>query len=221
MLFPIVSNIFKNILSFGNNTMSLSNIIMDLIFDYVLPFWGGKDKSGTYLQWIDDIIDECESEIGYEYDSDITLGQEYFPYDHIKFPVETAFRRRGDCEDQAIFTSAFLETCGQETAIILIHDPDYNDGFYHAALILHITDIFWFNFWYPLADLYSLGGIDPYSGYSWCFIDPTWDINFGSTPSWVSHYKSVGFSWDTSTIVICDIDGAIGENSGLTCVMPT
>jgi len=211
--FGDVSDAFSDALKFGDDTMYLANYIMYLTFYPWLPNWGGFALTGNELTDIDIIIDWCIDEIEYEYDSDITYGHEYFDWDYIKFPVETAFRTMGDCEDQAILCSAYLESCGFETAIAISHDPDHPTlgAFYHGHLLVHIEDTSTFNSLYPSTNLWSIGGIDPYEGFTWCWLDTTWDVPFGSTPTWLSDYGgSVG--WDILTIALCDIDGTIGDN---------
>lgn len=192
-----------------------------------VPTWGGYGMTGDEFYDIDRIVDACVYYIVYEYDSHITHGQEYFDWDYIKFPIETAFRLMGDCEDQAIFTATYLESCGFETAIAISHDPDHPTigEFYHGHLLVHIEDTSAFWALYPSTYLWSLP-YDPYEGYTWAWIDTTWDVPFGSTPSWLQDYIDLGIiTMDIITIAYCDIGGAIGtnigENTGLTCVMPT
>ena len=219
--FTTVSDAFSDALKYGSDTMNLADYIMYNTYYPWLPNWDGWFLSGNDLTDIDTIIDWCISEINYEYDSDITSGQYYFNWDYIKFPVETAFRTMGDCEDQAILVSAYLESCGFETAIAISHDPAHPTigEFYHGHLLVHIEDTIGFNALYPSTNLWTLGGIDPYAGYTWCWLDTTWDIPFGSTPSWLQDYGgSIG--WDIMTIALCDIDGDIGTNIGMTRAIP-
>lgn len=216
-----VSNAFSDALRF-KNTMYLVHWIMYYTFYDWLPYWE-INLTGWGLIGIDTIVDWCIDEIDYEYDSDITIGQEDFDWDYIKFPVETAFRTKGDCEDQAILCAAYLESCGFETAIAIFHDPTHPTlgEFYHGVPLVHIedTDSFWDD--YPSCGLWHLGGIDPYEEFTWCWLDTTWDVPFGSEPLWIQDYKTEGMSWDIVSIALCDIGGSIGQNIGLTCVMPT
>ena len=219
-----VSNAFSDALIFGNDTMKLADYIMYWTFYPWLPNWYGWDLTGNELTDIDTIVDWCIDEIDYEFDSDIIDGQEYFDWDYIKFPVETAFRTFGDCEDQAILTAAYLESCGFETIIVISHDPSHPTygAFYHGSLLVHIEDTSAFWVLYPDAYLWNFGGVDPYSEYTWCWLDTTWDVPFGSTPLWLQDYIDFGMiTTDIVTLAFCDIDGFIGENLGLTCVMPT
>ena len=119
----------------------------------------------------------------------------------------------GDCEDQAILEAAYLESCGFETAIALIHDPAHPTygSFYHATLLVHINDTDAFYSQYPSGYLWNLGYVDPYEGFTWHWLDPTWDVPFGSTPAWLQGYLDYGgLTFDIMSIAICDIDGTIG-----------
>ena len=208
--FQIVSEAFSGCLNNGSDTMGLAYYIMYCTFWDWLPNWGGWDLSGFELDDIFDVHDWCMDEIEYEYDSDIEYGRQYFDYDYIKFPVETAFRTLGDCEDQAILEATYLESCGYETAVAIFHDPAHPTlgEFYHGTLLVHIEDTDTFEIYYPSCSLWNLGSADPYTGYTWCWLDPTWDVPFGSEPSWLTDYGS-SISWDVCSIAICDIDGSI------------
>ena len=220
--FSTVSNAFSDALRFGNDTMNLAFRVMYEEFWDWLPNWDGWGLTGNELVDIDTIVDWCIDEIDYEYDWIITYNQENQTWDYPKFPVETAFRTMGDCEDQAILTATYLESCGFETAIVVFHDPYHPTlgDFYHCVPLVHIEDTSGF------LDLYGYGNLwrftnDPYyPNYTWSWLDTTWDVPFGSTPSWLDDYGgSISFSY--CSIAFCDIDGTIGENLGLTCVMPT
>lgn len=222
--FVDVSNAFSDALKYGSDTMGLCYQIMYGTFWDWLPNWDGWGLTGNELTDIDTIVDWCINEIDYEYDSDITDGQEYFDGDYIKFPVETAFRTLGDCEDQAILCAAHLESCGFETAISIFHDPSHPTlgEFYHGVPLVHIEDTSAFESNYPSFNLWRLGYGDPYyPDYTWCYLDPTWDVPFGSEPLWLQDYIDIGsISWDIHSTAFCDIDGNIQEDSGLTCVIP-
>ncbi len=211
-LFNEVSNAFSDALKYGNDTRYLAQYIMSQTFYNWLPNWNGVGLTGEELIDIDTIIDWCINEIDYEYDSEITVGQESFDWDYIKFPVETAFRTMGDCEDQAILSAAYLESCGFETAIAVFHDSDHPTlgDFYHGVPIVHIEDTTAYNSMYPSHPLWSFGSIDPYyPDYTWCFLDPTWDIPFGTEPLWLTDYGG-SLSSSFCSIAICDIDGSVG-----------
>lgn len=212
-MFTDVSNAFTDAaLKFGSNTTKLANFVMNESFAKDSPYWGitywgGKNLVGDEITDINNTHSETCDLINYEYDSNITIGQDDPEWDYFKFAVETAFRTLGDCDDQAIFDAVYLESCGFETALAFVHDsnhPTYG-SFYHASLFVHIEDTTEYYSRYSTS-LYSLGGVDPYPGYTWCWLDPTWDIPFGDVIPW-----TVGYSpgWDVLTIAICDIDGAI------------
>ncbi|NPD90441.1 MAG: hypothetical protein HGN29_17140 [Asgard group archaeon] len=207
--FQTVSNAFSDCLKYGSDTMSLADYIMYWTFWDWLPSWG--IDIGYNLGYIPTILQWCIDEIDYEYDTDITDGQDSPSWDYLKFPVETAFRTLGDCDDQAMLASAYLESCGFETAITFIHDPAHPvyGSFYHAALLVHIEDTTEYYSSYS-APLWRLGSVDPYydEGYTWCWLDPTWDIPFGDVVPWVDDYGG-SMSLDIFSIAICDIDGAI------------
>ncbi len=227
--FSEVSNAFSNALIWGNDTMLLADFIMYWTFYPWLPNWDGFALTGNELTDIDTIVDWCIDEIDYEFDSDIIVGQEYFDGDYIKFPVETAFRTLGDCEDQAILTAAYLESCGFETAIGIFHDennPEFSGGFFHGVCFVKIDDTDAFKLMFPNWVLWRFSH-EPVGEYSWCLIDTTWDVSFGSIPPWFDYYwdNPGELTLDTLTRVICDIDGVIeadiGENIDITCVMST
>ncbi len=207
--FGEISNIFSECLKFGNNTMYLAFYIMYCTFWDWLPNWGGWGLSGNELVDINIIHQWCVDVIDYEYDSGITYGQEDISWDYIKFSVETAFRTMGDCDDQAILDATYLESCGFETAIILIRDPDYPGGLYHYGLFVHINDTDAFHAMYS-CPLWDFGDIDPYENFTWCCLDPTWDVPFGGIPGWLQYYAG-GFPTDICSIAICDPDGSVGQ----------
>ena len=231
--FGDVSDAFSDVFE-TTDTMFIANFIMYYMFYgfegmHWLPNWGGKGLLGNdNLTDIDTIVQWCIDEIGYEYDSDIIIGQENPTWDYNKFPVETAFRSRGDCEDQAILTTAYLESCGFETIIVYNHDPDHplfneNGGFYHGSCMVQIINTIDYISQYGSDNLWTIdGGIT-----AWTFIDTTWDIPFGSIPGWLDYYidNPAEFNSDVMSYAFCDIDGEIGSlptgNIGMTCVVPT
>ena len=212
-MFTEVSNTFtEDTLKFGSDTTRLATYIMDKTFDkdsayWGITYWGGKNLVGNEITDIDNIHSEACDLINYEFETNITIGQEDPEWDFFKFAVETAFRTFGDCDDQAIFDATYLESCGFETALAFIHDDNHTTqgSFYHASLFVHIEDT---TDYYNRGgtSLFSLGGIDPYTGYTWCWLDPTWDVPFGDQ---IPYTVGWTFGWDVLTIAICDIDGAI------------
>lgn len=206
--FSEVSNALVDCFKYGSGTPYLALNTFRGVFD--IWHWGENyyipqlDYVPQYVQW-------CIDTIAYEYDSDITSGQDGYEYDYIKFPVETVFRTMGDCEDQAMLCAAYLESCGYETALAIFHDaenPNFEGGFYHGTLLVHIEDTTAYYDTYS-AGLWSLGGYDPYEGYTWCWLDTTWDTSFGTKPGWLQYYSDNGITWDDFTLALCDLDGDI------------
>ncbi len=204
--FPEVSNALTDCLIYGNSTEQLAFNCFYWAFWPWLPNWNGYGLSGNELNDIDTIVDWCINEIDYEYDTDITWGQESYYWDYIKFPVETAFRTMGDCEDQALLCAAYLESCGFETMLAGFHDAEYPGGLYHRVLLVEITDKDAFFWKHPFGILW---GFSFASENWWCFIDTTWDVPFGSRPGWMQHYVNYGFYTEDVTFAVCDIDGVI------------
>jgi len=109
----------------------------------------------------------------------------------------------------------FLSSSGYirfQAALAFFHDPDHRDygDFYHAAVLVHIedTDAFWSS--YSSTSLWRLGTGDPYyPDYTWCFVDPTWYVPFGSTPSYMDAYLDNGLPSSVFTVAFCDYDGTV------------
>ena len=81
---------------------------------------------------------------------------------------------------------------------------------YHGSLLFHIEDTGAFYSAYPSAYLWNFGSNEPYDpDYTWCWLDPTQDVPFGTTPPWLQDYIdfSGSISLDNNTIVICDVNG--------------
>ena len=204
--FPEVSNALADYLICGNQTDFLAwDIFYNIYYDW-LPYWCAT-SSGNALNDIDIVVQWCIDEIDYELDADIDLGQRLSHRDYVRFPIETAFRTMGDCEDQAMLCAAYLESRGYETALGVFHDAENND-FFHVTLLVHIEDTVAYYDSYS-ALLWSFGSYDPYEGYTWCWLDTTWDTPFGTDPSWMQYYLDNGLTFDDVTFAICDLDGAI------------
>jgi len=223
-VFSAVSNAFSDALVYGNDTQLLTYNTMVSVLEICDTINHWDSNYADDLIGIDAVVQDCINHIDYEYDSDITLEREYFDWDYIKFPVETAFRTMGDCEDQAILAAAYLESCGYETAIAIHHDFAHPTlgAFYHGSLLVYIEDTSAFWALYPTTSLWNVPVLEGL----WCWIDTTWDVPFGSTPSWLQDYIDYGgLTTLTVTVGLCDIGGTIGtnigENTGLTYVMPT
>jgi hypothetical protein len=225
--FPDVSNALADCLRYGSQTEYLAyRTFWDVFYPWILN-WGNWMLPPDDLDAIAQVTQWCIDNIDYEYDSTITTIQEPYGWDYIKFPVETAFRTMGDCEDQAMLCAAYLESCGFETAMALFHDDDHPTlgGFYHGVLRVHIEDPIAFTLKYPLCSLWRMAeNIDPYwPDYTWVWVDPTWDVPFGSEPTWLLPYKITGISYTDMTVAICDLNGAVscfGSGTALEAYVP-
>ena len=92
--------------------------------------------------------------IEYQYDSD-TTGEDEYP----RYPIETLYEGRGDCEDTVILMAALLKEMGYEVGIL--HVPG------HVAVALRT------------ADNYSGGAYYEINGHRYLFIESTvsgWNI---------------------------------------------
>ena len=212
IIFPEVSDAFADCLRYGSNTGYLAFQIFYWVFWSWLPNWNGYGLSGNPTTDISTIVQWCCNNIDYEYDSKITTYQLNPLWDYPKFPVETAFRTFGDCEDQAILCAAYLESCGFETMMVTIHDPDWNGG---SGLYHGVPMIWWNNTW----------GSNPQHGFSfwwdgtkyndgwWMFLDTTWDTPFGTDPTWLQWYKDTDimqiFDENKFSSAVCDIGGYV------------
>ena len=182
------------VLEYGNES-SMAEAWYSMYWSFYpwLPYWGLSGYSEAELhQWVIDNID-------YEYDDDINWGIERFG-DYPKFPVETALRTLGDCEDQAILDAALLESCGYETVIGIVHDDNHPTlgEFYHGFLWVKVGDTYdEAREKYPGAVLWLISETG-YDDYVWLLLDPTWDVPCGDTPSWLQDYIDAGFQdWDS------------------------
>lgn len=108
-----------------------------------------SNRSGAFVRELANFVQEV---ITYQYDSD-TTGEEEYP----RYPVETLYERRGDCEDSSILIAALLKEFGYEVgfiylpghlAVALRTTDDYNDGPYlekdgHRYLYIESTYAGW------------------------------------------------------------------------------
>lgn len=211
--FSDISDAFSDCLTYGSNTTFLASQIFSNIFWDWIPNWGGYDLSGNPTTDISTIVQWCCDNIDYEYDSKITEIQ-YSPlWDYPKFPVETAFRTLGDCEDQAILVAAYLESCGFETMMVIIHDSAWDSG---AGLYHGVPMMWWDNTWGPHPqDGFSFtsftGNDTKYDNGWWMFLDTTWNTPFGTDPAWLQWYIDTDpyqvFNFDKFSYAVCDTDG--------------
>lgn len=99
-----------------------------------------------------EVANFVQNVIEYQYDSDST-GEEEYP----RYPIETLFERRGDCEDTSILMAALLRELGYEVgflqipghvAVALRTSDEYSDGMYyeingHRYLYIESTATGW------------------------------------------------------------------------------
>jgi len=218
--FPDVSNALADSLRYGNQTELLAFENFWWVLWPWIPNWAGFNLPVNELNAIAQVVQWCVDEIDYEYDTDITRSQELYSWDYIKFPVETAFRTMGDCEDQAILTAAYLESCGFDTMIVVIHDPEWNygQGLYHG-----VPMIWWNNTWGARPSetwgfYYGYNDPMPYGEGWWMFLDTTWDTPFGTDPAWLQYYKDTDiyrvFNYEVFSYAVCDYNGWVSYASG-------
>jgi hypothetical protein len=210
--FPDVSNALADCLRYGSQTEYLALMNFYWVFYPWLPNWAGWGLSGNPLNDISSVIQWCVDEIDYEYDSDITRLREPYGWDYIKFPVETAFRTMGDCEDQAILAAAYLESCGFETMIVFIHDPEWNNG---TGLYHGVPMIWWDNTWGArppgIWGFHFASDGNKYDDGMWLFLDTTWNTPFGTDPAWLQWYAVTDinrvFNYEVFSYAVCDYNG--------------
>jgi len=215
--FSDVSNALSDVLTpyggDGSDTCVLAaRCLAHLLDDNGLTYFGWDGITGDPLTDIGIIIDQCNTVIDYEYDSTLDIDRIPYSYDYIKFPVETAFRTMGDCEDQAMLAAAYLESCGFDAMMVTIHDPDWNGG---SGLYHGVPMVFWPDAWgtRPAGTWgfsFSGDGIKYNDGW-WMFLDTTWDTPFGTDPAWLQWYVDTDLNivFDSSkfTYAVCDING--------------
>jgi len=216
-LFATVSNAMTDVLQYGSGTENLAWTIMTSVLGYPWSwYWGGLFLTGDQLEDIYRVVSRNMWSIDYEYDSDITRFREPYDWDYIKFPVETAFRTMGDCEDQAILCASHLESCGFETAMLIVHDegnPEFLGGFYHGALFVKLDNMTAYWEKYPNTTVWNMAWWDDTWTEGGILIDTTWNVPFGTEPAWIQYYLDTYSLWSELTpiwtIAFCDIDGFI------------
>lgn len=219
---------YADALRYGTNIEALTDMAMYDMAMYAgssyqdFPYrWGWGFSGGSPDIWGGNAINnDVITNIAYEYDSDITYHQSNPTWDYPKFPVETAFRTMGDCEDQAILLAAYFEASSWvvgatwtrwEAVIAMQHDPAHPTlgAFYHGTMLVHIHDTAAFASSYPSTSLWTIPN-DPYSGYTWHWLDPTWNVPFGGTPSWLQAYITHGgLSTSVVSMAYCEAGGAV------------
>lgn len=217
--FSDVSDFFMPIIDttwWGTSSSELAAKIMWSTFHNWIPHWCGWSTPGDNLTRIASNVQWCVDNIDYEYDSIYERFRMVdYDWDYIKFPVETAFRTKGDCEDQAILCAAYLEACGFETAVLVTHDENNAQygSFYHGALFVKLDNMTAYLERYPGAFVWNMAWWDSSWGQGGVLIDTTWDTPFGTQPAWLQYYLDTYSLWSELTpiwtIAFCDIDGFI------------
>ena len=98
-----------------------------------------------------------------------------------RFPYETLYSRRGDCEDQAILLATLLRVVGYESA--LVRFADERRDFYHVICVVK-TDRR--EAWTPLFRF----GRYASEGYSWKILDPSYNHSYYQLPDWLKRYRN-------------------------------
>lgn len=86
-----------------------------------------KSTSMTKLQRAQFVLAFVQQCIDYQYDSDFCYKSDYW-----KYPYETLFDQRGDCEDSTILYAALMKSMGYDSAMLLYVGEEYV-GRGHAA----------------------------------------------------------------------------------------
>lgn len=87
----------------------------------------GNDLSYTDMDMIREVVKFVQDTIEYEYDID-TAGEFEYP----RYPIETLYERRGDCEDTSILMAALLKALNYEVGFL--HLPE------HVAVAVRAVD---------------------------------------------------------------------------------
>jgi len=161
---------------YGDSMNESWNVIKDY-FD--VPGWGIKDYPQDMLfTWIDDNISQVED----MYIFNFTCG------DFIQSPIETLYRKKGDCEDFTILGASLFESCGYETMTATINDknvnvtsePKFYENFNHAFFFVkqnYTGDHSIPNYW-SFKD----------NNETWLLVDIIWCHSFGGTAEWLTGY---------------------------------
>lgn len=97
----------------------------------------GDDLSYTDMDLIQEIVKFVQDVIEYEYDTD-SVGEIEYP----RYPIETLYERRGDCEDTSILLAAMLKELGYEVGFLDLPN--------HIAVAVRATDDYDSNAYYEI-----------------------------------------------------------------------
>jgi len=98
-----------------------------------------------------------------------------------QFPYETLYRRKGDCEDQAILLATLLRIVGYDSA--LVRFADSRKDFYHVICVVKTTTQD------ARTPLFRFGRYTN-EGYSWKILDPAYNHSYHQLPKWVNNYRT-------------------------------
>jgi len=98
-----------------------------------------------------------------------------------RFPYETLYIRRGDCEDQAILLAALLRVVGYDSA--LVRFADSRKDFYHVICVVKT------NSKEARTPLFRFGRYGN-EGYCWKILDPSYNHSYHQLPKWLNNYRS-------------------------------
>jgi hypothetical protein len=84
----------------------------------------------TDVQYVNFVLKFVQLCTDYEYDSDYIGKNEYW-----KYPAETLFDRRGDCEDSSILYCALMKASGYDAALLMYTGARYVDNAHAAAAV--------------------------------------------------------------------------------------
>lgn len=98
-----------------------------------------------------------------------------------RFPYETLYSRRGDCEDQAILLATLLRVVGYESA--LVRFADQGKDFYHVICVVKTDSR------EARTPLFRFGRYAS-EGYSWKILDPSYNHSYYQLPDWLNRYRT-------------------------------
>lgn len=98
-----------------------------------------------------------------------------------RFPYETLYLRRGDCEDQAILLATLLRVVGYDSA--LVRFVDSTKDFYHVICVVKT------NTRETRTPLFRFGRYAD-EGYCWKILDPAYNHPYDQLPAWLNNYRT-------------------------------
>jgi len=98
-----------------------------------------------------------------------------------RFPYETLYGRRGDCEDQAILLASLLRLVGYESALVRFND--------NRRDLHHVICVVKTNSREARTVLFRFGRYSK-EGYCWKILDPSYNHSYYQLPKWLSRYRT-------------------------------